>query len=73
MGIEKGKEFKPDRVKQAVLKKAAQEAKAWFMQELPTYGVQFRPDRKWLVPVPPIGPQTGDAQLAPNGFRAELR
>jgi hypothetical protein len=59
LGIEKGKEFKPDAATQAMLKKAAQDAQAWFMQSMLTYGVQFWPDRKWLVPVSPIGPQTG--------------
>jgi len=59
IGIEKGKDFKPDVATQATLKKAAQETQAWFMQSLLTYGVQFWPDRKWIVPVSPIGPQTG--------------
>lgn len=59
LGIEKGKEFKPDAAMQVTLTAAAQEAHAWFVQSLLTYGDQFWPDRKWLLPVPRIAPQTG--------------
>jgi hypothetical protein len=71
LGIERGKEFKPNLITQASLKAAAQETQAWFMQALLTYGVQFWPDRKWLVPVVPIAPtdriQMGECELLRRG------
>jgi hypothetical protein len=73
LGIEKGKEFKPDLTTQATLKAAAQETQAWFMQALLTYGVQFWPDRKWLVPVVPIAPQTGFKWENANYFDVDAR
>jgi hypothetical protein len=59
LGIEKGKEFKPDEPMRAVLNSAAQEAQAWFMERLVTYGSQYWPDGKWDVPAAPIGPKSG--------------
>jgi hypothetical protein len=59
LGIEKGKEFKPDEPTRALLNSAAQEAQAWFMERLVTYGSHYWPDGKWDVPAPPIGPKSG--------------
>ena len=58
LGIDKGKEFKPDEPTQAALQAAAQEAHPWFADRLVTYGEHYWPDSKWDVPVPPIGPKT---------------
>jgi hypothetical protein len=58
LGIEKGKEFKPDEPTRAGLNSAAQEAHAWFMERLVTYGEHFWPDGKWDVPAPPIAPKS---------------
>jgi hypothetical protein len=58
LGIEKGKDFKPDQSTRAALNVAAQEAHAWFMDQLVTYGTRFWPDGKWDVPAPPIGPKS---------------
>jgi len=59
LGIDKGKEFKSDETTRAALKAAAQEAHAWFMDRLVTYGVHYWSDGKWDVPAPPIGPKSG--------------
>jgi hypothetical protein len=73
LGIEKDKEFKPDAAMQATLKAAAQATHAWFMQSLLTFGVQFWPDRKWIVPVSPVGPQTGFKWETANYFDLDAR
>jgi hypothetical protein len=59
LGIDKDKEFKPDEPTRTALRAAAQEAHAWFMDRLVTYGEHFWPDGKWDIPVPPIGPKSG--------------
>jgi hypothetical protein len=59
LGIDKGKDFRPDESTRAALKAAAQEAHAWFMNRLVTYGEHYWPDSKWDVPAAPIGPKTG--------------
>ena len=59
LGIEKGKDFKPDEPIRTALTTAAQEAHAWFMDRLVTFGEHHWPDSKWDVPVPPIGPKGG--------------
>jgi hypothetical protein len=56
LGIEKGKDFRPDAATQIVLRAAAQQAPAWFMDRLVTAGW---PDHKWDIPVPPIGVKSG--------------
>jgi hypothetical protein len=59
LGIDKGKGFKPDELTRAALNSAAQEAHAWFMERLVTYGEHFWPDGKWDIPAPPIAPKSG--------------
>ena len=59
LGIDKGKEFKPDEPTRAALKVAAQEAHAWLMDRLVTYGSHYWPDGKWDIPAPPIGSKSG--------------
>jgi hypothetical protein len=73
LGIEKGKEFKPDAATQAVLKQAATEAHAWFMDRLVTYGERYWPDGKWDIPVPPIGPKTEFKWEAADYFDVDAR
>jgi len=50
IGIEKGKEFKPDAATQRILKAAAQEAQAKFIEELTSYSQPWWPDRRWSPP-----------------------
>jgi hypothetical protein len=59
LGIEKGKEFKPDAITVARLKSAAAEAHAWLLAKQPTYGENWWPGSRWIVPVAAIGPRTG--------------
>jgi hypothetical protein len=59
LGIDKGKDFRPDEPTRAALKAAALEAHAWFMDRLVTYGEHYWPDSKWDVPAAPIGPKSG--------------
>lgn len=59
LGIEKGKEFKPDDATQATLKQASHEAHAWLMDQLVTYGQAFWPDGRWEIPAPQIAATTG--------------
>ena len=73
LGIEKGKEFKPDEPTRSALNSAAQEAHAWFMQRLVTYGSHYWPDGKWDVPAPPIGPKSGFAWEADGILDVDAR
>ena len=59
VGIEKGKDFRPDAATQTVLEAAAQQAHAWFMDRLVTFGQPYWPDHKWDIPVPPIAVKSG--------------
>jgi hypothetical protein len=54
LGIEKGKEFKPDAATVALLKTAAAEAQAWLMDKATTDFTPWWPDSQWGVPTPPI-------------------
>ena len=73
LGIEKGKEFKPDATTQAALKQAIRESHAWFIARLTHYGERYWPDRDWEVPVPPIGGQSGFTWEAANYFDVDSR
>jgi hypothetical protein len=65
IGIEKGKDFKPDAAKQSILKSAVQqEAQAQFIDLLTSYSHPWWPDRSWSTPDPrgvKTGFQTADA------------
>ena len=50
IGIEKGKEFKPDAAAQRIFKAAAQEQLAVFVQGMRTFGQRWWPDRAWALP-----------------------
>jgi hypothetical protein len=58
LGIEKGKEFKPDAATREILKKAIVEAHAGFMQFM-TALPSFAPGAHWSFPGTPVGPETG--------------
>jgi len=66
LGIEKGKEFKPEAKTTALLKKASEEAHAWLIDKATTDVTPWWPGSQWVVPTPPITmptEQMGDAQL----------
>jgi len=72
LGIEKGKEFKPDTAMTAELKSAAREAQDWLIEGLVRTSTEgLWPDSKWVIPCPPIGVKTifkGGRQLFRCGF-----
>jgi len=57
-GIEKGKTSSRTRPTQSILKSAAQEAQAYFIELLTSYSHPWWPDRKWSPP-DPEGVKTG--------------
>jgi hypothetical protein len=59
IGIEKGKDFKPDEATQTALRAGAQEAHAWLMDRLVTFGSPYWPGSKWDIPVPPSAVKSG--------------
>ncbi len=73
LGIEKGKEFKPDVATVAVLKSAAAEAQAWLMEAVTTGDTPWWPDSQWVVPTPPITIETGFKWALPNYFGVDAR
>jgi len=73
LGIEKGKEFKPDAATVAQLKSAAAEAGAWLLGQQPKIGEDWWPGSQWKLLVPPIGPQTGFKWAVPNYFDVDTR
>jgi hypothetical protein len=58
LGIEKGKEFKPDAETLAQLKSAAAEAHAWLFEKVTTFVEDWWPGSQWKVPMLAIAPQT---------------
>jgi hypothetical protein len=54
LGIEKGKEFKPDAATIAQLKAAAAEAQAWLIDKAATDVTPWWTESQWCVPTPPI-------------------
>src|ERR1700709_2718059 len=50
IGLEKGKEFKPDAAAQRIFKAAAQEQLAVFAQGMKTFGERWWSDRTWALP-----------------------
>jgi hypothetical protein len=73
LGIEKGKEFKPDVATSVQLKAAAAEAHAWFHAKLPTFTSNWWPGSQWKVPGAPIVPQTGFKWAVDNYFDVDSR
>jgi hypothetical protein len=58
LGIEKGKEFKPDAEAQRVLAQSARAAHAWLTNALLTYSTPFWPDNRWALPAAPVAAET---------------
>jgi hypothetical protein len=73
LGIERGKEFKPDAATVALLKSAAAEAHAWLMDKATTDNTPWWPDSQWCIPTPPITVPTGFKWEMPNYFGVDAR
>jgi hypothetical protein len=74
LGIEKGKDFRPDAAMISELKSAAQEAHAWLAEGIVRSSTdRFWPDRKWVIPTPPIGVTTLFKWETPNYFDVDSR
>jgi hypothetical protein len=73
LGIERGKEFKPDAATVAQLKAAAAEALAWLMDKATTDVTPWWPDSQWCVPTPPITIPTDFKWETPNYFGVDAR
>src|SRR5215469_15120862 len=73
LGIEKGKEFKPDASTVTLLKSAAAEAHAWLMYKAATYTTPWWPGSQWVLPGPPITMPTEFKWQVPNYFDVDSR
>ena len=73
LGIEKGKEFKPDAATTAQLNSAASEAHAWLLAQLPTFVTTWWPGSEWKVPVSPFAQKTGFSWKDANYFDVDSR
>ena len=73
LGIEKGKEFKPDAATTAILKKAAAEAQAWLMDKVTTDSTPWWTDSQWVIPSPPITMPTAFKWEMPDYFGVDER
>ncbi len=73
LGIEKGKEFKPDSETVAQLNAAAAEAHAWLLAQLPTFVSDWWPGSQWKVPVSKIAVETGFKWTVANYFDVDSR
>src|SRR4029077_17196345 len=72
VGLEKGKEFKPDAATQTVLKSAAQEVQAYFIGLLTSYSQPWWPDRNWSPP-DPTGVKTGFTYQTADALDVDAR
>ena len=74
LGIEKGKDFKPDAALTDELRSAAEEAHAWLVEGLVRSSTdRFWPDGKWVIPCPPIGVSTLFMWEVANYFDVDSR
>ena len=73
LGIEKGKEFKPDAATRTQLKAAATEAHAWLINGITTTFERYYPDGKWVIPTSPIAVKTEFLWEVPNYFDVDAR
>ena len=73
LGIEKGKEFKPNAETVAMLKKAAAEAQAWLIDKATTDVTPWWSESQWVVPSPPITIPTEFKWETPNYFGVDAR
>ena len=73
LGIEKGKEFKPDASTVVQLNAAASEAHAWLMDKAATDITPWWTGSQWVVPSPPITMPTMFKWQTPNYFDVDSR
>jgi hypothetical protein len=73
LGIEKGKEFRPDTATVAALNRAAAEAQAWLINEATTDVTPWWSASQWVVPSPPITMPTAFTWAMPNYFGVDAR
>ena len=73
LGIENGKDFKPDPATRTQLKAAAAEAHAWLIDGIISTSPPYWPDSKWNVPAPPIAVKTEFLWEVPNYFDVDAR
>jgi hypothetical protein len=73
LGIEKGKEFKPDPATRTQLKVAAAEAQAWLIEGIISTSERYWPDGKWNIPAPPVATKTEFLWEVPNYFDVDAR
>lgn len=66
IGIEKGKEFKPNAAMQRDLAQSARAAHAWLMNGLLTYTTPFWSDSRWALPAAPVVPETAFSFKRPD-------
>jgi hypothetical protein len=72
IGIEKGKDFKPDAATQSIPRSGAQEAQANFIGMLTSYSQPWWPDRKWSPP-DPKGVKTGFTYQTADALDVDAR
>jgi len=72
IGIEKGKPFQPDATLQDVLRAAAQEAQAQFVESLTSYQAPWWPDRRWSPP-DSKGMKTGFTYVTADALDVDAR
>jgi hypothetical protein len=73
LGIETGKEFKPDAATRRFLAQSASEAHVWLMDRLPAYTTEFWPDSRWVLPYTPVAPETAFSFERPNHLDVDAR
>ncbi len=82
LGIEKGKEFKPDAATQRILATSARDAHTWLMNAQLTYITPFWPDSNWACrgrpspsrrPFHSSGPTTSTSMHAASSTSASMR
>ena len=73
LGIEKGKEFKPNIATQRVLADSARKAHTWLMNGLLTFVTPHWPDSRWALPTALVGPETAFSFERPNYLDVDAR
>ena len=73
LGIERGKEFKPDPATVKELKAAAAEAHAWLMQKATTEVTPWWPGSQWSIPTPPVTLPSKVKWQMPDFFAVDAR
>jgi len=73
LGIERGKEFKPDAATVALLNSAAKEAHSWLVDKAATTGTTWWPGTQWVIPSPSIGMSTDFHWEVANYFDVDSR